>query len=488
MRTILIFTLIFSILSCKTSKKDAVQTQDNVVKKEVVEMRNNTISQEVLNSTPAAQKLIRQNEKFKKEIVKLTDNVYAAVGYDVSNVTMVIGKDSIFIIDSGMIPRMVKEMKVDLRKISDKPLAAVILTHGHGDHTGGVPTFVGDNKVDIWGKDNFGSETNSAAIAGFKNTHRPIRQAGFMLDPTQRISNGVAKAVYPTPNGKPLAPGKKRKKLTNFDSQYDPNKLFSGDSHKMEINGVKVELYAAPGETDDQIFVYLPDEKVLCTGDNMYRSWPNIFAIRGTIYRDANQWHQTLSKMLEMDFEHIVPGHTVPWVGKENSRPALTNYRDAVKFVFDKTIEGMNKGLGPDELVAYVKLPKHLADLDYLTEFYGRIDWSVRSIHNGYLGWFDGNATSLNPLTPKEEAIRMSKLVGGENALYNAAAAAMNSEDFQWAAQLADHLIHLNFQPVKSKRLKAEALTMMAKDSHNALTRNYFLTTALQLKYQAKTE
>lgn len=475
MRIILISALAILISSCQpTTKSNEVKVESDI---DITEL---------LNTTPAAEKLKKQSENFKKEIVKLTDNVYTAVGYDVSNVTMVVGNDSIFIIDSGMIPSKVKVMEADLRKISDKPLAAVIFTHGHGDHTGGASVFMGDNKVDIWGRSNFGIETSTAESAGFNNTHRPVRQAGFMLDPSMRISNGVADAVYPTPDGKPLVPGKARKKLSNYDAQSKPNKTFSGESHKMKINGIKVELYAAPGETDDQIFVYLPDEKVLCTGDNMYRSWPNIFAIRGTIYRDANQWHQTLTKILDIDFEHIVPGHTKPWIGKEVSRSALTNYRDAIKFVFEKTIEGMNKGMGPDELVAYVKLPEHLSQLDYLTEFYGKIDWSVRSIHNGYLGWFDGNATSLIPLTPKEEAERMSKLVGGDDALYRAAATAMNQEDYQWAAQLSDHLIALDYIPSKSKILKAEALSMLAKDQYNALARNYYLTSALQLKNQAK--
>ena len=95
----------------------------------------------------------------------------------------------------------------------------------------------------------------------------------------------------------------------------------------------------------------------------------------------------------------------------------MTDYRDAIRFVFDKTIEGMNKGMTPDELVDYVKLPARLAEKDYLREYYGNIQWAVRQIFNAYLGWFDVNPTNLFSLSPKEEAIRMAKLAGGGEIL-----------------------------------------------------------------------
>ena len=95
----------------------------------------------------------------------------------------------------------------------------------------------------------------------------------------------------------------------------------------------------------------------------------------------------------------------------------LTDYRDAVQFIHDKTVEGINKGLTPDELVEYVQLPERLANKDYLQPFYGHPDWGVRTVFNGYLGWFDGNATNLFPLPPKAEAERMAKLAGGKDKL-----------------------------------------------------------------------
>jgi len=442
-----------------------------------------------LPSQEAAEKQLKAaNENLKKEIIKLTDNVYTAVGYDVSNITFVVGKDSIIMIDAGMIPRLVKPLKEDFKKIADKPLAALIFTHNHGDHTRGAGVFVGDQKPAIWARDIHGHETEAASSAGYVNKFRPVRQAGFLLEPEMRINNGIAIAVYPTPHGGPVKykPGQAAKPPNNFDVAFHPTHTFEGESHKMVIDGVEIELYAAPGETHDQLFVWLPQEKVLCAGDNIYRSWPNLYAIRGTVYRDVNEWINSLSKMMEFPVEHLVPGHTKPWIGAEASKAALKNYRDAIKFVFDKTIEGMNKGMTPDELVEYVQLPDHLASLPDLTEYYGRIDWSVRNIHNGYLGWFDGSAVNLGRLTPKLEAEKMAKLAGGKDRLLANARQALADKDFQWAAQLADHLVTLSPSDSAAKLLQADALHELGLRQHNALARNYYLSRALQLRREAK--
>ncbi len=435
----------------------------------------------------ATQRLTAANDNIQREIIKLTDNVYTAVGYDVSNITMIIGQDSIILVDAGMIPRLIEPLRDDFKKIADKPLAALIFTHSHGDHTGGSKVFIGDQNPAIWARDIHGNETRAAAEAGYVNKFRPVRQAGFLLEPEMRINNGLAIAVYPTPHGGPVkyTPGKATKPPKNFDVKFHPTHTFPGDSHKMTIDGIEIELYAAPGETDDQLFVWLPQEKVLCAGDNIYRAFPNLYAIRGTIYRDVNKWVQSLDKMLQFPMEHLVPGHTRPWTGAVASKTALKNYRDAIKFVFDKTIEGMNKGMTPDQLVQYVQLPDSLASLPYLQEYYGRIDWSVRNIHNGYLGWFDGNATNLSRLTPQQEAQKMAQLAGGKTQLLANAQQALSDKDFQWAAQLADHLLALNPDNTDVKLLKANALHELGLRQHNALARNYYLSRALQLRREA---
>ncbi len=167
-----------------------------------------------------------------------------------------------------------------------------------------------------------------------------------------------------------------------------------------------------------------------------------------------------------------------PILGADEVKQVLGDYRDAVQFIHDKTVEGMNKGLTPDELVEYVQLPEDLASKDYLQPFYGHPEWGVRSVFNGYLGWFDGNPSNLFRLSPKAEAERVAKLAGGKDKLLESAHDALAADDNQWAAQLADHLLAINTDDKDAKQVKANALTNLASNMVNATARNYYLTVA----------
>lgn len=160
----------------------------------------------------------------------------------------------------------------------------------------------------------------------------------------------------------------------------------------------------------------------------------------------------------------------------------LGNYRKAIRYVFDATIAGMNQGMTPDELVHTVKLPPELASQDYLMEFYGNVEWAVRSIFAGTLGWFDGNPTHLFSLPIAEEAKRMAELEGGVEQLQARARKALEAGDAQWCAQLCDHLIALDPKSNWSKLLKADALEVLAEHLVTATGRNYYLTVAQQIR------
>jgi len=183
------------------------------------------------------------------------------------------------------------------------------------------------------------------------------------------------------------------------------------------IDGINIELVSAIGETDDQIFVWLPESKVLCCGDNYYGCWPNLYALRGSQYRDVSAWIDTLDLILTYPAEYVLPGHTKPLIGGNTVQEVLTNFRNAINYVLEETLKGMNKGSTADELSSTIKLPENLASLSYLGEFYGTVAWSVRSIYNGYVGWFDGNPTNLNKLPPEEHSLKMLDLIGGEEKI-----------------------------------------------------------------------
>ena len=407
-------------------------------------------------------------------ITKVSDSVYTASGYSPANISMIVGTDGVVIVDTGMLAQNSEVVLEEFRKITDLPVKGIIYTHGHGDHTGGSRPFAEerDPQPPIFARSPFNTEGNLFNTGGVKiNALRGARQGGFLLPQERRINNGIAPAASPPKDrnifiGDPLL----------------PTETFRGGREKISAGGLELELVEAPGETADQLYVWFPKERVVFSGDNFYQSWPNLYAIRGTAYRDVLDWVKSLDLMLKEKPAHVVPGHTQPIIGEEKTTEVLSNYRNAIKHVFDKTIEGMNKGMTPDELVDYARLPDEYAELDYLREYYGNVEWGVRAIFTGYLGWFDGNPTNLFSLPPAEEAQRMIKLAGGEAAYRAAAASALQEKDAQWCAELCDHLLALNRADQEARNLKADALEILAENLITATGRNYYLTVAQELR------
>lgn len=427
----------------------------------------------------ATERLVKQSEQFQEQVVKVADNVYTAVGFSVSNVSMVVGDDGVVIVDTGMMLDDASRIATEFRKLSDKPVKAIIFTHAHGDHTGGAAAFLGKTRPQIWAHENFGSEALPLKNGGvtFQRV-RGARQAGFKLAPEQRVNNGIAPVRYPKRGAAAFA----------SDKNVRPTHFLNGNSQTLKIAGVELELVSSPGETNDQLFVWHPAGKVLFAGDNFYRSFPNLYAIRGTPNRSVRLWADSLGKLADYQAGALVGGHTNPILGANDVKQVLNDYRDTVQFIHDKTVEGMNKGMTPDQLVEYVQLPQNLASKDYLQPFYGHPEWGVRSVFNGYLGWFDGNPSNLFRLSPKSEAERLVKLAGGQDKLLAAAKAAVAADDNQWATQLADHLLALNEGSSEAKQVKIDALTNLASNMVNATARNYYLTVARELREELKTK
>ncbi|MEM1442786.1 MAG: alkyl/aryl-sulfatase [Verrucomicrobiota bacterium] len=422
-----------------------------------------------------ATRLLKERSKHLEPLItQVSPSVYCASGYSPANISMIVGSDGLIIVDTGMFPAHAEAVLEEFRKISDLPIKGIILTHGHGDHTGGTAAFVeeGQERPAIFARSPFNSEGSMFEGGGVRiNGKRGARQGGFLLPPEKRINNGIAPTVYPP-----------KDRNVFLGNPLRPTETFRDGRQKVSLAGIELELVSAPGETADQLYVWFPKERVVFTGDNFYQSWPNLYAIRGHAYRDVQKWIRSLSLMIAEKPAHVVPGHTQPIVGEEKTVEVLTNYRDAVEHVFKETIKGINLGMTPDELVEHIDLPDHLKELDYLQEYYGNIEWGVRGIFSGYLGWFDGNPTHLFSLPPEEEARKMAKLAGGEEKLRDAAKRALEEGEAQWCAELCDHLLALNKKDVEIRSLKAEALEALAEELLTATGRNYYLTVAQELR------
>ena len=413
--------------------------------------------------------LAAHSAEFTQDVIEVTDGVYVAVGFGLANAVLLVGDDGVVIVDTMESAEAALPVKEAFDKISTKPVKGIIYTHFHSDHTGGAAVMAGNDDPEVYSHESTGHYLNRIANITRDTTYRrAMRQFGTLLPEGGLVNCGIGPKLR-----------------FNEDSTLailTPTRTFGSTPLELEIAGIEMVLVHAPGETPDQIFIWLPQKKVLLPADNFYKSFPNLYAIRGTAYRDVTQWVKSLDTMRELKAAYLVPHHTRPLTGADTVHETLTNYRDAIQFVHDQTIRLMNQGLAPLEIAQQVTLPPHLVRQPYLKEYYGTVSWSVRAIFDGYLGWFGGNATDLFPLSPDEKARRFISLAGSEQNLLAHTRQAVAEKDYQWALELSDQLLRISPESEEVRQLKAVALRSLGNRQIASTARNYYLTQALEIE------
>lgn len=313
------------------------------------------------------------------EAVKLTDNIYEAIGF--GNTFLITTAEGNVVIDTSN--ALAAPLHVRLLKArSSAPVKYIILTHGHGDHTGGVG---------LW------KEPGTQVIAQRNQVEFLNYQA--RLNRFFALRN-AAQFEYPEPPAMPWPGDEGAKQLATI--------LFD-DKYEFTLGGVKFEIFSTPGETPDHLSVWIPQWKAAFTGDNFYESFPNIYTLRGTEPRMALDYVHSLNKVLSWKPELMLPSHGPALKGGVNIAAQVTKYRDAILFVHDAVVKGMNDGKDVWTLMREIKLP---ANLD-VGESYGKLTWSIRGIYEGYAGWFDLNPATMYEAPPSSPYADLVKMAGG---------------------------------------------------------------------------
>jgi len=315
--------------------------------------------------------------------LKVTDAIYQAVGF--GNTFMVTTTEGNVIIDTSnpiAAPHHLKLLKAE----NSGPIKYIILTHAHGDHFGGLS---------LW------KQPDTRVIAQRKHTEFLNYQA--RLNRFFALRN-AAQFSLPVPSTPPW-PG-------NYGAKIEANILFD-DKYEFTLGGVKFEIFSTPGETPDHLTVWIPQYKAAFSGDNYYESFPNMYTLRGTEPRWALDYINSLNKVMALKPEILLPSHGRPVMGADSITRTLTRYRDAIQYVHDAVVRGMNDGKDVFSLMREIKLPRELD----VGEGYGKLTWSIRGIYEGYAGWFDMDPATMYEVPAPAVYQDISRLAGGPDAL-----------------------------------------------------------------------
>ncbi len=405
-------------------------------------------------------------------VERISEHVYAAIGYDLANVVLIQTDDGNVIVDAAMSPARARLIKKALyAEVPQAPVRALIFTHSHIDHVGGASEFV-EEGTQIWATAPFTEHfLKQYGTFGKAETTRAMRQFGHHIDSQSLPCSALGARM-------------------DIDAALEagvrlPTNVFSGEKD-LEIGGLRIELHEGHGETHDQLFVWIPEDQTVIPGDNFYWAFPNLYTVRGSSPRPVNEWIKALDNMRSKDPAHLIGMHTRPIHGKEEIAEALRDYRDAIQWVRDEVIRAANRGEDMNYMRHQIKLPPHLADKRYLHELYGQVDWSAEAIYTNNLGWFDGRADKLYQLDGRETARREVELMGGASEVYDVGAKALADGDAKWAIHLFSKLMDSRLAgEALEEKIKAdlsEAYERLASGIDNTNGRAYLLESALELR------
>ena len=406
-------------------------------------------------------------QDFREEIYTPHENIKVAVGYGLANSILVLGNTQSLVVDTMGGIETASRVIDDLDIPSNKPVTTLAYTHFHADHTLGAQAFVDQFSIE----NVISHETTVAEIRDFFGikrdliSERSLKMFGSILQEKDKTtSSGI---------------GIKLETGIDTPGYIKPTITFS-DFYSHDLDGLEIQFFHAPGETDDQLFVWIPKYKALMPGDNIYKAFPNIYTIRGTTYRSFKSWYTSLEKMMALEPEILIPSHGTPINGKEEISRVLSNYRDAIKYVHDQMMRNLNSGYSPLEAARKIKLPENLARDPHLFELYGTIEWSARNLFNGYFGWFDGNPTNLYPFTKEEYSEKLLTLIP-EEQLISELDKALAEEDSQWALYISDLLIDSGKVSEQILAKKAAALKNLGDSAYNPNAVSFYRSTYAEL-------
>lgn len=415
-------------------------------------------------------------------LFKVADGVYQVRGFDIANITILTGETGYVVIDPLLTTETAHAaMELVYAKLGRRPVRAVIYTHSHGDHYGGVMGVVSEaevkaGKVAIIAPDQFMQASISETVmAGDAMRRRAAASGGHALDRGPRGTAGAGLGLTASRGTRTLIP---------------PTDIITRTGERRMIDGITLEFQMVQeSEAPSEFNIFLPDRRALLVAEMTSCSLHNIQTPRGARPRDALRWSGYLTEALRLYASHtevVLMSHCWPRFGQAEVTEFLTKQRDTYKYIHDQTVRLMNLGYTPGEIAEEITLPRPLASEWYDRGNYGSVKFNAKAVYNWYLGAFDAVPANLDPLPPVESARRYVELAGGSEKMRAAGDAASARGEYRWAAQILQQLVFAEPGDPKARASLAAAYEQLGYQSESSAWRNIYLTGAKELRASGK--
>ncbi|WP_315809017.1 alkyl/aryl-sulfatase [Pseudomonas sp. C9-3] len=411
-------------------------------------------------------------------LFKVTDGIYQVRGYDLANTTFIEGKTGWIVIDTLTTPATSKAAYALVsQELGQKPIRAIIYSHAHVDHFGGVKGLVSQEQVDkgevqiIAPKGFMEAAIKENVMAGNAMIRRATYQYGTVLPkgPQGQVDMAIGKGVAHGPL-----------------SIIAPTRLIEGELQDLEIDGVPFTFQNTPGtESPAEMNVWLPQQKALLMAENVTATLHNLYTLRGAETRDPLGWSKYINEALHRfgdKAEVMFAVHNWPRWGHEDIVRTLEKQRDMYGYLNDQTLYLANNGVTINQIHERLKVPPELANEWFNRGYHGSVSHNVRAVVNKYLGYYDSNPATLNPLAPEDSAKKYVEFMGGADHLLQMAKASFDKGEYRWVVEVVNKLVFADPTNQAARNLQADALEQLGYQAENAGWRNSYLVAAQELR------
>jgi alkyl sulfatase BDS1-like metallo-beta-lactamase superfamily hydrolase len=411
-------------------------------------------------------------------LFEVCDGLYQVRSFDIANMTLIRGDRGWIIIDPlTSSESSAAALALANEQLGERPVMAVLITHSHIDHFGGVLGVVTQEHVlsgevpVIAPKDFVNESLNENVLAGNAMGRRATYMYGNLLKPstTGFVTTGL---------GASLSLGS-----TGF---IVPSDTVSETGETRTIDGIEIEFQMTMGtEAPAEFVFYLPKFKALCMSEITSHHLHNVYTLRGAQVRDALAWSAQINESIEL-FGHRLDiqfaSHHWPIWGQARAIEYLEKQRDLYKYIHDQTLRLANKGFSKEEIAERVSLPPSLGQEFYNRDYYGTVHHNARAVYVKYLGFFDGNPATLHQLPPTEQAVRYLDYMGGPDEVVRKAKDSFAAGDYRWVAEVLNHVVMADPEHIEGRALLADTFEQLGYQSESAPWRNFYLCGALELR------